>query len=193
MFPLPLRETFDVSTKLKFAFTGESGTWSLTYTLGVDLGARGLVGKVDGENIILYATTTRASANNLVSVVDIGVSSTFNILATAPTSTAFRGVEFISSGITPTNNADFNGDSIVDGADFLIWQRGFGATGQPDKSTGDATGDENVNGLDLEEWKAKFGGPPAVAAIGAVPESASLTLAGLAAIFAASAVARHRG
>lgn len=93
----------------------------------------------------------------------------------------------------PTNNADFNGDNIVDGADFLIWQRGFGATGQPDKSTGDATGEGDVNGLDLDQWKLKFGGAPAVSVIGAVPEPASLTLAGLAAIFATSAVARRRG
>lgn len=74
----------------------------------------------------------------------------------------------------PTNNADFNNDNVVDGADFLIWQRGFGATGQPNKSTGDATGDGNVNGLDLDQWKAKFGQAPAVAAIGAVPEPATL-------------------
>ena len=86
-----------------------------------------------------------------------------------------------------------DGDNIVDGADFLIWQKGFGATGQPDKSTGDATGDGNVNGLDLDQWKLKFGGAPAVSAIGAVPEPASLTLAGLAAISATSAVARRRG
>ena len=96
------------------------------------------------------------------------------------------------AGTGPTNNADFNGDNIVAGADFLIWQQGFGLTGQPNKSTGDATGDGNVNGLDLDQWKLKFGGAPAVAAIGAVPEPASLTLAGLAAIFAAGAAARRR-
>lgn len=96
------------------------------------------------------------------------------------------------AGTVPTNNADFNGDNIVDGADFLIWQKGFGSTAQPNKSTGDATGDGNVNGLDLDQWKLKFGGAPAVAAIGAVPEPASLTLAGLAVIFAAGAAARRR-
>ena len=107
---------------------------------------------------------------------------------------AIDNLQFSTGEVTPPlNNADFNGDNIVDGADFLIWQRGFGLTGQPNKSTGDATGDGNVNGLDLDQWKSKFGLPPAVAAVGAVPEPASLTLAGLAAIFAAGAAARRRG
>lgn len=82
--------------------------------------------------------------------------------------------------VATASDADFNNDNVVDGADFLIWQRGFGLAGQPNKSTGDATGDGNVNGLDLDQWKSKFGGAPAVAAIGAVPEPASLALAGLA-------------
>jgi hypothetical protein len=106
---------------------------------------------------------------------------------------AIDNLQFSTGDVPPpTNNADFNGDNIVDGADFLIWQRGFGSTGQPNKSTGDATGDGNVNGLDLDQWKLKFGGAPAVAAIGAVPEPAALTLAGLAAIFAAGAATRRR-
>lgn len=83
--------------------------------------------------------------------------------------------------VAPTNNADFNNDNIVDGADFLIWQRGFGtAAAAGDKSTGDANGDLAVNGLDLDAWKAKFGGAPAVAAVAAVPEPAAMVLAGLA-------------
>lgn len=93
--------------------------------------------------------------------------------------------------VTPTIDADFNNDNIVDGADFLIWQRGFG-TGT-NNGTGDADGNGVVDAADLAAWKSSFGSPPAVAAVSAVPEPASLTLAGLAAIFAASAVARRRG
>jgi uncharacterized protein len=94
---------------------------------------------------------------------------------------AIDNVQFSTGEITPPgNNADFNGDNVVDGADFLIWQRGFGLAGQPNKSTGDATGDGNVDGLDLDQWKSKFGGAPAVAAIGGVPEPTSVALAGLA-------------
>lgn len=80
--------------------------------------------------------------------------------------------------VTPVVDADFNGDLVVDGADFLIWQRGFGLSGQVDKSTGDADGDGNVNDADLTAWTTQFGStitPPSP--IGAVPEPASLALA----------------
>ena len=92
--------------------------------------------------------------------------------------------------VTPVVDADFNNDNVINGADFLIWQRGFG-TGATN-ATGDADGNGAVNAADLAIWKSSFGIPPAVAAIGAVPEPAALTLAGLAAIFAAGAAARRR-
>ena len=53
---------------------------------------------------------------------------------------------------------DFNGDSIVDGADFLVWQRG----GSPNP----------LSPGDLETWKGAFGGP----AIAAVPEPTAALL-----------------
>ncbi|MBA4105021.1 MAG: hypothetical protein C0485_04625 [Pirellula sp.] len=101
------------------------------------------------------------------------------------------GLLQVSTSAVPANNADFNGDNTVDGADFLIWQRGFGLTGQPNKSTGDANGDGNVNGLDLDLWKTKFGGAPAAAAVGAVPEPASMAMAAVA-LVAGFAAARRR-
>jgi hypothetical protein len=91
----------------------------------------------------------------------------------------------------PTNNADFNGDNVVDGADFLIWQKGFG-TGN-NLASGDANGDLAVDGLDLGVWKTQFGTDPtpAVIAVGAVPEPTTLALAGLAMV-AAGLAARRR-
>ena len=76
------------------------------------------------------------------------------------------------------SNGDFDGNGIVDGADFLIWQRGYGLTGQPDATTGDANDDGVVDDADLALWKSHFGGPPAaVVAAAAVPEPATLWLA----------------
>ena len=77
---------------------------------------------------------------------------------------------------TNPSNGDFDGDGDVDGADFLTWQRGYGLTGQPDATTGDADDDGDVDDADLALWKTNFGGTPAIAAIGAVPEPASLAL-----------------
>lgn len=60
---------------------------------------------------------------------------------------------------------DFDLDSDVDGADFLLWQQGFGTT---------------YDAADLADWKANFGGAAAMAAVGSIPEPAAATLATIA-------------
>jgi len=94
------------------------------------------------------------------------------------TSATYRYVIAQDTPIIDSNpsNGDFDGDGDVDGADFLTWQRGLGLTGQPDATTGDSDDDGDVDADDLTLWKSHFGGTPAVAAIGAVPEPASLAL-----------------
>jgi predicted outer membrane repeat protein len=66
--------------------------------------------------------------------------------------------------------ADFNFNGVVDGGDFLAWQRGFGSsTGS--FSAGDATEDGVVDGEDLDVWQGRFGDdgmPPAVATTAAI-------------------------
>jgi hypothetical protein len=69
--------------------------------------------------------------------------------------------------------ADFDGDSDVDGADFLRWQRNVGLTGV-DPTQGDADGSGTVDGVDLVKWRAQFG--PHASAV-AVPEPGCLILA----------------
>lgn len=59
--------------------------------------------------------------------------------------------------------ADFTGDGVVDGSDFLRWQRSFGATGAT-KSQGDADGDGIVGAHDLLAWKLTVGAPQAAVA-----------------------------
>lgn len=79
--------------------------------------------------------------------------------------------------VTPTNDADFNGDDIVNGSDFLIWQRGYGSG--TTLSEGNANGDSVVDAADLQIWKDQFGTSPATAAVGAIPEPNSCILAAL--------------
>lgn len=63
------------------------------------------------------------------------------------------------SFIAPTPDPDFNEDDLVDGIDFLVWQRDPNAYG-------------GANGL--AAWEAEYAGVPVVGAIGTVPEPSSL-------------------
>ena len=60
-------------------------------------------------------------------------------------------------GSAPVEDADFDSNGLVDGRDFLIWQRGFGLTGQLDNSLGDADGNGSVEGADLAIWQGQYG------------------------------------
>jgi hypothetical protein len=55
----------------------------------------------------------------------------------------------------PLALGDFNADAQVDGADFLQWQRGFGAT-NASHSQGDGDEDGDVDHADLTVWQASF-------------------------------------
>lgn len=85
------------------------------------------------------------------------------------------------SDLVPALPADFNGNGVVDGADFLSWQRNFGKTGAI-KADGDANGDGNVNAADLAAWKTGYGsvaGSEAAAAPAAAAASVPFATAAL--------------
>ena len=90
-----------------------------------------------------------------------------NTKASTSSTGTFSVVPFIPS----INDADFDGDNDIDGADFLILQRGMGAG---TNATGDANGDGQVNGADVEIFKSQFGGAPSASA---VPEPGAWALA----------------
>ncbi|BBO33823.1 CotH kinase family protein [Lacipirellula parvula] len=69
-------------------------------------------------------------------------------------------------------SADFNSDGIVDGGDFLAWQRGYGLGST--RAQGNADGDSDVDQDDLVVWKTQFGqttGTPASPMSVAAPAS----------------------
>jgi hypothetical protein len=68
-------------------------------------------------------------------------------------------IQTVSTAGTP---GDFNGDGLVDGRDFLDWQRGL----SPNALSPD----------DLTEWQTNYGAGGGLAAVSVVPEPASLTL-----------------
>ncbi|MBA4105040.1 MAG: hypothetical protein C0485_04720 [Pirellula sp.] len=91
--------------------------------------------------------------------------------------TTWNGTEYVFGVVTVPGggglDGDFNDDDVVDGADFLVWQRG----GSPNP----------LSAGDLNLWKTNFGQTAATSAVGSVPEPASLGLAvmGIAALAAA--------
>lgn len=71
-----------------------------------------------------------------------------------------------SFSVVAANPGDFDGDGDADGNDFLVWQRGNSPTGP-------------LSPVDLAAWQGAYG-TPLTAAVGAVPEPATLALLGLA-------------
>jgi hypothetical protein len=67
-------------------------------------------------------------------------------------------------------NADFNQDGVVDGQDFLVWQRNAGLNSGGSRASGDANGDGTVNAMDLTIWKSQFGMNPQSVMSANVPE-----------------------
>lgn len=105
-----------------------------------------------------------ASANQPQVLVDVlAVGDTFNEVLAA-----------VSAG-PGGDDADFDGDGDIDGADYLTWQKNLGTTSGATLATGDANGNGAVNGDDLTVWKSQFA--TAVGAVGAVPEPGSVVLA----------------
>ena len=78
---------------------------------------------------------------------------------------------------TANPSADFDADGDVDGADFLAWQRGVGATVGAELSEGDADRDGGIDGADLSIWETQFATAHAASAIVPEPHTALLVLA----------------
>jgi hypothetical protein len=64
---------------------------------------------------------------------------------------------------TPPANGDYDGDGDVDGRDFLVWQRNFGAPAVPVGSGADGNGSGMVDAGDLGIWQNHYGTEPLAA------------------------------
>jgi len=131
------------------------------------------------------------------------VSAQANVLGAATAGTAavaatvatpvVRGDSVISFGLNSPataglNRGDFNRDFAVNGLDLAVLAANFNGSGK-NWDTGDSDDTGTVNGLDLANLAAKFN-QSSPAPISAVPEPASMLLAGLA--IGGVALARRR-
>jgi hypothetical protein len=83
--------------------------------------------------------------------------------------------QFLFASAAPALDADFNNSGLVDGQDFVIWQRNVGKPGG--NALGDADGNGLINGADLTAWKSRYGMPMASGATAPVPEPGAAALA----------------
>ena len=104
----------------------------------------------------------------------------------------FQNIDVAVVPASAGQDADFDGDNDVDGADFLIWQRGLGGANVTN-ADGNADGDADVDADDLAVWKTKFGMTPQAVNLSAIPEPSVLTLGGMSLAGIVGLVRRRRG
>ena len=156
----------------RWNFNSGSSLWELAYTLdagtsGIPASGLGVTGTTVGADTVLYATNF---SNQLVSITDAGAGSAATLLASAPTNTAFRGVVFVPSAPGGVSG-DYNGNGVVDAADYVLWRNGGPL--QNDPTAG-------VQPADYDFWKSRFGATSGsgsgLGSSAAVPEPASAIL-----------------
>ena len=101
------------------------------------------------------------------------------------------GNRLIVSDKVALSPTDFDGNGVVDGADFLAWQRGYGKAAGAQPADGDADRDGDVDAADLAAWRSAFSGANSATAMNAVPEPATGTLVALGAVSLLIAARRH--
>lgn len=99
-------------------------------------------------------------------------SGVYTMLFQAPSILVRYGLNFAVTPVGANRPGDFNGDSLVDGADLAIWRDALGRT-----NAGDANGDGVTDGADMLVWQKNVGLTGAAPAAHAVPEPAAALLA----------------
>ncbi|MEM6328611.1 MAG: dockerin type I domain-containing protein [Planctomycetota bacterium] len=94
--------------------------------------------------------------------------------------------------VTLVQPGDYNGDGVVDGADYAVWRGNLGAETSTPFTPGDGNGDGRVNQADLAIWRQAFGAGAAAVGVLAVPEPRAAGLLAVVGGFAAGRGFRRR-
>jgi hypothetical protein len=132
------------------------GEWvHLTLTLGGNTGVLYVNGKPQVAGQILLNPTDIDPTQNYIGKSQFaadplfdGAISDFQIYDYALSATQVDHLIFRS---------DFNGDGVVDAADYTVWRDSLGATGLEPYTFGDADGDGTVTEADFAVWRRQFG------------------------------------
>jgi hypothetical protein len=139
----------------------------------------------DGTSLNLYCQGEE--------ILDTGYNGTVTISYTGhAVNSTFTGGNDVVLNLAPsvTEDADFDQDGDIDGADFLTWQRNL-QTANPTPAQGDADDDDDVDGDDLAIWEGQF--DSSVVASAPVPEPGSFVMfASLAGLIVAAGARRAK-
>jgi hypothetical protein len=73
----------------------------------------------------------------------------------------------------PSPTGDYNGNHLVDGADYVVWRNTKGQSASPSGSGADGSGNGTVDDADYTFWRSKFGNAAGSGGGSAVPEPAT--------------------
>lgn len=80
----------------------------------------------------------------------------------------------------PSPTGDYNGDHVVDAADYILWRKTLNATVSPNGSGADGNSDGTINPADYTFWRNRFGNTAAAGTSSLtetnVPEPATIIL-----------------
>lgn len=144
------------------------------FTAGLDFDSSSGSGDVSAlsTNMTGFSTLAAGGSHAFTASLDTSSTGSFSALYTLnfsdenlPGATGLGQLTLSLTGaVTSTaDDADFNSDGVVDGSDFLTWQRGFGSSGGLSK--GDANSDGVVDSADLLVWESQFGPSAPLAAV----------------------------
>ena len=149
-------------SKQDHAFVSESGP---TYGLGPQAAGKRIVefqfdvnGNVVGgpTSFIEYVGTGRATVSGLTAGPD-GLYFTELYKDENAVTPIDAGARVFRIRFAPSGNGDFNEDSSVDAADYVLWRKSLGTTGLPAYSGADANGNTAIDAGDYTVWRSKFG------------------------------------
>jgi hypothetical protein len=126
-----------------------------------------------------------------INVISFLTDASANGLSDSSQNTYIDNLRVINNDLPPLEeDADFDADGYVDGADFLTWQRGVGISEGATVAQGDANGDMAVNAADLAVFRMQFGQTGGMAP---VPEPVTTALALVASLGAVASRRRSSG
>jgi hypothetical protein len=150
-----------------------------------------ILSEVNLTSLKTFATSGPGSMESLGSAFTPSAAQDLSFHYSGPSDTFLRQgiVKYVTSGGVM---GDYNGNGIVDAADYTVWRDTLGAA-VPNGTGADGDNDGIVDEGDYTVWKANFGsGGTGTGAVSAVPEPASAGLLTLAWLLLCTQVRRRR-